>query len=85
MRVTVGASDPAQASMCVTYGNSYGKHALIITCNVPLKGRFVTVSVKDTSLSLCEVKVMAVPVTKQGWSTFLVYAMLIYSLYHCLD
>ena len=67
-----GVEVKVAASTCGTYGNSYRKRVLNIACDPPLKGRFVTVSVKDTKLSLCEVEVMAVPVRKQGWLALLV-------------
>ena len=73
VKVEVGATNHAKgALMCGAYGNATGKRVLEITCNSQLKGRFVTVSLKDAPLTLCKVKVMAVPVTKKGLSAFVI-------------
>ena len=57
------------ANICGVVETAQGRRILDITCKRPMVGRFVTVWIPGGALTLCEVKVMAVPKAKGELST----------------
>ena len=71
------------ANICGVVENAQGRRILDITCKRPMVGRFVTVWIPGGRLTLCEVKVMAVPKPKGELSTNITSATTIKSSYYC--
>jgi len=69
VQVRVGGANQSSkstdhANICGVVENAQGRRKLDITCKRPMVGRFVTVWIPGGALTLCEVKVMAVPKPK---------------------
>ena len=53
--------------MCGNAGVSTGKERIEVICAKKLEGRYVTVTVPNNILTLCEVEVIGTPPSKQNY------------------
>ena len=53
--------------MCGNAGDTTGKWKIEVKCPKKLEGRYVTVSVTNNALTLCEVEVIGTPPSKQKY------------------
>ena len=67
-QVTIGNTPNGKGNaVCGNAGVSTGKERIEVICAKKLEGRYVTVTVPNNILTLCEVEVMGTPPSKQNY------------------